>query len=52
MIAMGHLFRFALHVPVVIGDWSVPMGVSPVAGVLLAALVFALWREDRAVRQG
>jgi len=52
MIAGGHLLRFALRLPVTIAGWSVPMGVSPVAGVLLAALVFALWREDRAARHG
>jgi hypothetical protein len=41
VVALFHLLRIYMDWPVVIGDWSVPMGVSWIA--LVVAGILAIW---------
>ena len=47
LIAIVHLVRLVLHVPVTVGTTSVPMAVSVVGVLLFGAIAIGLWREHR-----
>ena len=48
VVALFHLLRIYMDWPVVIGDWSVPMGVSWIA--LVVAGLLAIWGLALAAR--
>jgi len=51
LVALMHIWRFVLDVPLQIGAWSVPRSVS-LAGAIVAG-VFAFWalRSSRGLKQ-
>ena len=44
LFAIGHLFRLIKHIPVQVGDYQVPMGLSWVALFIAAFICIWLWR--------
>ena len=46
-VALLHLLRVIFGVPMVIGDWTVPIWASIGGIVVPAAVAYALWREGR-----
>jgi len=49
LIAIAHLARLAIHFPVVIGSWNVPMWVSIFGVVVPGGLA---WQGFRLAREG
>jgi hypothetical protein len=47
LIAIGHVIRLVLGVPVTVDGMSIPVWVSLPAAVLMGTLAFFLWRENR-----
>lgn len=47
IVALAHLLRAVLALPVVVGDQSIPISVSVVATVVAGALSLGIWRESR-----
>ncbi len=50
LIALGHVIRVLLRVPVTVDAIEIPIWASFVAAVVTATLAFLLWREGRPVR--
>ena len=50
VIAVGHLARLALRVPVMVNGIGIPLWPSLFAAVFTGALAFFLWREGRTGR--
>jgi len=48
IVALSHLARVVLGVPIVVADFTVPMWPSALAFVGLSALAVWLWRDQRA----
>ena len=48
-IAIAHLLRFVLAVPITVGDATIPIWLSVPAAVATGALATWLWREQRPV---
>ncbi|MDH4043981.1 MAG: hypothetical protein OEY20_04830 [Gemmatimonadota bacterium] len=49
LVAIAHLARFVLAVPIIVGDVTFPMWPSAVATVGAGGLAIWLWREQRAM---
>jgi hypothetical protein len=47
LVALGHLFRVALRLPVTVGGTDIPMWMSVVACIFAGGLAIMLWRESR-----
>jgi hypothetical protein len=47
LIALAHLFRVVFQLPLVIGNWDVPMWMSGAATLFTATLAFLLWSERK-----
>ena len=47
LIAVIHLYRLATHLPVTLGNHSIPISLSIVAIVVAAVLAVGLFRESR-----
>ncbi len=46
-VALLHLLRIVFGVPMVIGDWTVPVWAG-IGGIIVPSVVaYALWREGR-----
>ena len=50
LIAVGHLVRLALRLPVAVNGIAIPVWASLPAAVFTAGLAYCLWRESRAPR--
>lgn len=50
LVAIFHLLRIVLQVPVVVAGTEVPLWASAVALVVAAVLALALWQESRPSR--
>jgi len=48
LIAVGHLARLALRVPVLVNGITIPVWASLPAAVFTAGLAFFLWKESTA----
>ncbi len=46
-VALLHLWRVVFAVPLVIGDWTVPLWASIGGVVVPAGVAYALWRQGR-----
>lgn len=49
LVAVAHLARFVLAVPIIVGDTPFPLWPSAVAAVGAGGLAIWLWREQRAL---
>ena len=47
LVAVLHLARAVLQIPVIAGDVEFPVSASVVGSVLIGALAYWLWREQR-----
>ena len=47
LIALAHVLRLVLHIPIQIDGWAIPAWWSAPAILVPGALAFALWRERR-----
>jgi len=47
LVALAHLLRMGLGLPVTVGTNDIPMWVSLVGTVVPAAVAWMLWREGR-----
>ena len=47
LVALAHLVRFVLAVPIIVGDVGFPLWPSAVATVGAGGLAIWLWREQR-----
>ncbi|MEO7822457.1 MAG: hypothetical protein ABIS15_02535 [Gemmatimonadaceae bacterium] len=50
IVALTHVWRFALGLPMHIGAWSVPLSLSLVAAVISGALAFWAFRIARGTK--
>jgi hypothetical protein len=47
LVALAHLFRVALHIPVTAGNVAIPLWASALACVFTGGLSVMLWWESR-----
>ena len=47
LVALAHLLRVALHIPVTAGNVVIPLWASALACVFTGGLSVMLWRESR-----
>lgn len=52
LIALAHMIRLVLRVPVTVDGLNIPLWASLVAAVFTATLAFFLWRESGAAKPG
>ena len=52
LVAVAHLLRVALAVPITVGSAVIPVWLSVPAAIATGALAIWLWREQRPVRDG
>jgi hypothetical protein len=48
LIAVGYLLRLTFAIPITIGDFAIPVWISAVGYLLLAAAAARPWREEAA----
>jgi len=50
LVAIAHLLRFVLAIPIMAGDVAIPQWLSAFGFLFPGALAVWLWREQRATR--
>lgn len=46
LVTVGHLLRLVLQIPLIVGNWSLPMWPSVIAALMAGGLAVWLWRTE------
>jgi len=46
LVTVGHLLRLGLQIPLIVGNWSLPMWPSVIAVLMAGGLAVWLWRTE------